>query len=455
MKKYLLLVLILAVVSTKAFAQDSTAAKVDEVKDALNGLNESYLETKSTVDALKKIKVSGYIQTQYQNAESDGAGSFAGGNFGSGIHQRFGIRRGRIKFNYDNDLTQFVLQFDITEKGFGTKDAYISFTEPWLKTFGLTGGIFDRPFGYEISYSSSSRETPERSRMFQTLFPGERDLGFKLEIKPQDGPLSFLNLKAGLFAGNGINPETDNNKDFIGRLGFSFPFTEANLAIDGGFSAYIGKVNVSAPTTTTSTSYTGTIDTDGKTVKITPVTTTTTKTYSVYKADNASAAVQDNSGYADRQYYGADIQLYYDLPVIGGFSLKGEYIFGKQPGTSSSNASYTAAATGDVFLRNFMGYYITYVQNIGDVNQFVVKYDVFDPNTDVSDNEIGLNAAAKLGAGDIKYSTLGLGWIYHWDSNVKLVWYYDMVSSEKSANLKAFNDDLKDNVFTFRIQYKF
>jgi hypothetical protein len=455
MKKYLLLFLVLAVVASKSFAQDSTAAKVDEVKDALNGLNESYLETKGTVDALKKIKVSGYIQAQYQNAESDGISSFAGGNFGSGIHQRFAIRRGRIKFNYDNDLTQYVLQFDITEKGFATKDAYISFTEPWLKTFGLTGGIFDRPFGYEISYSSSNRESPERSRMFQTLFPGERDLGFKLEVKPQDGPLSFLNLKAGLFAGNGINPETDNNKDFIGRLGFSFPFTDANLAIDGGFSVYMGSVNVPAPTSTTTTSYSGTLDSDGKTVVIKPTTTTTTKTYSIYKVDNATSAVQDNSGSADRNYFGGDLQLYYDLPVIGGFSLKGEFITGKQPGSSSANASYTAAATGDLYLRNFMGYYITYVQNVGDANQLVLKYDVFDPNTDVAGDEIGQNSSAKLGSGDIKYSTFGLGWVHHWDANVKLIWYYDMVSSEKSANLKAFNEDLKDNVFTFRIQYKF
>jgi hypothetical protein len=437
MKKYLLLLLVLAVVSTRSLAQDSTAAKVEEVKDAVTGLNESYLETKTTVDGLKKIKVSGYIQMQYQNSDSDGAASFAGGNFGAGIHQRFAVRRGRVKFNYDNDLTQYVLQFDVTEKGFATKDAYISFTEPWLKTFALTGGIFDRPFGYEISYSSSSRETPERSRLFQTLFPGERDLGFKLEIKPQDGPLSFLNIKAGLFAGNGINPETDNNKDFIGRLGFSFPFTEANLAIDGGFSAYIGRVNVPAPTTatTSTTTYSGSLDTDGKTVIIKPTTTTTSKTttYAVYKVDNPTEAVQDNYGSADRNYYGADLQIYYDLPVIGGFSLKGEYIYGQQPGTSSGNGSYTAAATGDVFLRNFMGYYITYVQNIGDVNQLVLKYDVYDPNTDVSGDQIGLNAKAKLGAGDVKYSTFGLGWIYHWDSNIKLVAYYDMVSNETST----------------------
>ncbi|TSA29470.1 MAG: porin [Ignavibacteriales bacterium] len=425
MKKIYTISIILVLFAAVNFAQDSTAAKVGEVKDALTGLNESYLETKATVDALKKIKISGYIQSQFQSIESDGAATFAGGNFAAGMHNRFMVRRGRVKFNYDNDLTQFVVQVDITEKGFATKDAYVSFIEPWMKTFGLTAGIFDRPFGFEISYSSSNRESPERSRLFQTLFPGERDLGFKLEVRPQEGPLSYFNLKAGLFAGNGVNPETDNNKDFIGRLGFSFPFVDENLAIDGGISAYMGKVIVPA----------------GK--SLITVNSPTLATTTIPSDD------------ADRSYLGADLQLYYELPLLGRFTLRGEYISGKQAGSSSSNASYTAAPSGDIYLRNFMGYYLMWVQNLGEKNQFVLKYDVYDPNSDVAGDDIGANAAAKLGAPDIKYSTLGIGLVHYWDDNVKLVFYYDSVSNETSSKLAAFNSDLKDNVFTFRIQYKF
>lgn len=430
MKKLFLFLLIFTLITLKTFAQqDTTVAKVaeklEEVKDALEGLNESYLETKGIVDALKKIKISGYIQAQYQSADIDGAASFAGGNFSAGMHQRFGVKRGRVKFNYDNDLTQYVLQIDVTEKGFATKDAYVQFREPWMKTFDLWAGVFNRPFGFEIEYSSSSRESPERSRLFQSLFPGERDLGFKLEVRPQDGPLSLFNLKAGVFAGNGVNAETDNNKDFIGRLGFSFPFTEENLAIDGGISAYVGNVSVPA----------------GK--SLVTVNSPTLAT--------SDLTVRD----AERTYIGGDLQLYYDLPVLGGFSLRGEYISGKQPGTSSGNGSYTAAPAGDVYLRNFTGYYLMYVQNVGDFNQFLLKYDSYDPNTDVAGDQIGQVAAAKLGVGDIKYTTLGLGWIYHWDSNIKFVFYYDMVSNETSKNLAGFTENLKDNVFTFRIQYKF
>ena len=61
----------------------------------------------------------------------------------------------------------------------------------------------------------------------------------------------------------------------------------------------------------------------------------------------------------------------------------------------------------------------------------------------------------KTTAADIKYTTLGLGLAYRWDSNIKLTAYYDMVTNETSSNLSGYTQDLKDNVFTLRMQYKF
>lgn len=433
MKNFLLTLVFTFVLQGFLFAQDeqdSVAAvlgeKLTEVKGSVDGINETVLEMKSVVDALKKIKISGYIQAQFQSAEIDGANTFSGGNFNAGMHNRFMIRRGRLKVMYDNDLSQYVLQIDATEKGLGLKDAYIYAKEPWLKTFALKGGVFNRPFGFEISYSSSSREAPERSRMFQTLFPDERDLGASIEIFPTEELWNHFNFKGGLFAGNGVNPEVDNQKDFIGRLGFTFPFYEENFAIDGGFSAYTGKVKLAA----------------GK---------------YLYTVNSSTLALQDssNKGWADRNYIGFDLQIYYDIPTIGGFSIRGEYITGKQPGSSTSSVSPTALQSGDLYLRKFSGYYINYVQNIGDRNQLVVKYDVYDPNTSVSADEIGNIVNAKLGAADLKYSTLGLGLVHYWDDNVKFVLYYDIVKNEKTSKIAAFTNDLKDNVFTFRIQYAF
>ena len=43
------------------------------------------------------------------------------------------------------------------------KDAYLVLNDRWTKAFSLTAGKFNRP-NYEVEYSSSQRELPERSK---------------------------------------------------------------------------------------------------------------------------------------------------------------------------------------------------------------------------------------------------------------------------------------------------
>jgi hypothetical protein len=72
---------VLAILSPLAFAQDSsevaTKDEVAEIKGQVDGINETLLEMKSTLDALKKLKISGYIQAQFQNAEASGVSTFS------------------------------------------------------------------------------------------------------------------------------------------------------------------------------------------------------------------------------------------------------------------------------------------------------------------------------------------------------------------------------------------
>lgn len=147
MKRLIFIISLLVAVYLNAKSQDSSAVatkdEVAEIKGAVDGINETVLEMKSTLDALKKIKISGYIQTQYQVAESASVGSYAGGNLPQNVKSRFQVRRGRFKINYDNDLTQYVLQLDVTQNGVGIKDAYASIKEPWLRIASLTAGVFD------------------------------------------------------------------------------------------------------------------------------------------------------------------------------------------------------------------------------------------------------------------------------------------------------------------------
>jgi hypothetical protein len=448
MRKVFLLITVLT--SLTVFAQEASTITDDLKKDLA--------ENKKNIDLLSKVKITGLIQAQYQHTDSNGAKSFAGGNFPTQSMNRMMIRRGRLKIAYSGNYSKYVMQFDVTEKGFTIKDVYMVLTDPFIKTVSLQSGLFCRPFGYEIEYSSSLRETPERSRMFQTLFPGERDLGAAIELNSEKGIFKYLNFKGGWFAGNGIALETDNTKDFIGHLSFKLPVDEANgFMINGGVSTYYGKVTRDFQTKPSETNIiTGTVNGTPVIVPKTPI-KTQNYTYEM-DANKAYAKKADTSSLlAKRQYFGGDIQMY--IPYLNSISFMGptkimaEYITGMQPGTKSNNAFYQVGS-GDLYLRKFAGYYVTFVQNFTKKFQLMVKYDVWDPNTKVKGNEVKTE-------GDVAYKTLGYGLIYNYDANIKFTLFYDMVKNETTSNVKdnngkiMYGTNLLDNVLTIRMQYKF
>jgi predicted porin len=55
---------------------------------------------------------------------------------------------------------------------------------------------------------------------------------------------------------------------------------------------------------------------------------------------------------------------------------------------------------------------------------------------------------------DIRYNTLGVGYVHYFNANMKVMLYYDYVKNE-STSLEGYTDDLPDNVFTCRLQYRF
>lgn len=419
----LIAIALLAITLKPAVAQEVEGTPTDTLASAVNKLQ-------SAVELMQRFKVTGYLQVQSQFADSAGIKSFAGGDFGTGIDKRFGVRRGRLKFAYNTTITSFVAQFDITEKGFATKDIYMVVRDPWKQVLSVTAGVFNRPFGYEIAYSSSSRETPERARFTQTLFPGERDLGYMLTIQaPKTSPWYFLKVQGGFFAGNGINPETDKKKDFIGQVILNKAFNHETIKVGLGASYY-----------------------DGGVIQLGNV-------YKMNGTDFQKDATIKLNEFAKRQYVGVDGQVTFQN-ALGLTTLRGEYVTGKQPSAAASPSSYTAVPGADLYLRDVKGAYAYFVQAIkGTKHSFVVKYDMFDPNTKVSGNQIGATAITtgnKLtAAGDLKYNTTGLGWIYAYDATLKLMCYYDIVKNETSKNIAGFHSDVKDNVFTIRLQYKF
>lgn len=425
------------VCSAIVFSQES------EKVDSLDMLNQRVSTLEDAVQTVKKLKISGYFQPQWQSSQVDSLGNgpkdMKVGSAKNGAelnnYNRFGVRRGRLKATYEDFGCIGVAEFEMTEKSVTVKNLHVTALDPWVGVVALKGGIFDRPFGYEISYSSSRLESPERSRIVQTLFPDESDLGSMLIIQaPKTSPWYAFKLEAGLFAGNGIAQDNDSKKDFIGHLAYTKATSKAKFGLGASF-------------------YSGSIFQPTKFVYAV--------TNGVFAVDST---LTNKNGFAKRQYFGFDGQ-YSTSTVLGLSSIRAEYIFGKQPGSSSSTNSpnATTVVVADTYLRKFAGGYVHFIQDIADTkHSIVVKYDWYDPNTDIIGSNVGvpLNPTQKAaknvatGKADMAYSTLGLGYLYRMNNNVRLSAYYDIITNE-STKVKGYFSNVNDNLWTVRLQYKF
>lgn len=434
-------VIVLMLCSTLAARGQFLMDMIDTTKELGKGMVSMYQK----YDALR---FSGYIQPQFQLAQSKGTEGYAGGDFGAAVNNRFMLRRGRIRMDYerfnkhDMPVLQFAFQFDGTERGVFIRDFYGRFFETKFNVLSLTGGMFARPFGYEVNLSSSDRETPERGRMSQILMKTERDLGAMVTFEPRrkDHPLRFLRIDAGAFNGQGLTAaaDFDSHKDFIGRIAVKpQQLGRSKSLLSGGVSVLYGGMQ----------QFTAVINEMG-----------TVNGKAAYVADSAASNI---GKIAPRHYYGADIQLKIpNGPGKGSTQLRAEYIQGQQTATADASETpgaipVTAQGTPrPLYIRNFNGAYLYFIQHLGSSkHQAVVKYDWYDPNRKVAGKEIGQPGAA-LTPADIRYNTLGIGYIYYASEHLKFMFYYDWVTNESTA-LEGYEEDLKDNVFTCRMQYRF
>lgn len=448
MKKVTLAFLLLGAMAAKAqevkndtiktVTIESLKETVDEHSMKFSGFEERFSTAESLLDKLSKIKISGYIQAQYEMYDTWTAAGIHGvqtssasttqGASATNVTNSFFLRRARIKFTYEAlDGIKFVMQPEFAFDKVSVKDAYVVLNDRWAKTFSLTLGQFDRP-NYEVEYSSGALENIERTKMSKTLYPGERDLGVKLEANfdtkygiPLKLKLAVLNGNFNLGTTTNQVKDVDSNKDILARAIYSFKFPNAGLGIDIGGHGYFGKTEILPGTTLTG-----------------------------FKDANNTPLTVAVGNKLDKKWFGAEMQVYYDF--LGGMALKGEYIAGTNSGVSEkllANYNSEFPLNGE---RKFAGFYTQLIKNVGVKNQFVARYDSWDPNTKLAGN----NVATK---DELKYTTLSMSWIYFFDENIKINMGYTMPTNEKSTNVGVgtdyLNRDKKDNIFTLRIQATF
>jgi hypothetical protein len=350
------------------------------------------------------------------------------------------LRRGRIRFDYvrtdesNRNQLQFAFQFDGTERGVAIRDFWGRYWENKFEVFAFTSGMFARPFGYEVNLSSSDREAPERGRMSQILMRSERDLGFMVsaEKRKPGKDWKFFKFDIGIFNGQGLTAagEFDSYKDLITQLVIKPREVAKNLYLSGGVSMLYGSLEK-----------TGTVS------------------YAMGEVNGTTQFVADSvnikaGGILPRHYYGINAQFRYRTEW-GNSELRGEFWKGTQTGTqTSSETPSSIPPMTPMYVRPFNGAFIVFLQHIVNPrNQIGIKLDWYDPNTRVTGNAIG-SAGSNFSDADIKYTTLGMGYIRYVNDNFKLVCWYDLIRNEKTA-LPGYTDDKTDNVLTIRAQFRF
>ena len=408
---------------------------VDTTKDMGKGILALYTR-------LDKIRISGYIQPQFQYSESKGAKGFAGGDFATNSNNRFMLRRARVRFDYihfpktgTGTSLQFVFQIDATERGVNVRDVWGRFFENKYKMFAFTAGLFARPFSYELNLSSADRESPERGRMSQILMKTERDMGAMITFDDRNkaSKIKFLKVDIGVFNGPGLSAtaDYDSHKDIIGRVAIKPQPLGKKITLGAAASVLYGGISQN-------TKY-----------------VYSTQTVAGLKNFIVDSVTSNNGKIAPRHYYGIDAQL--KIKNKAGFTeLRGEFIAGKQTASATSSETPGTLFTGNegYYVRNFNGAYFYLLQHLGSTHhQLGIKYDWYDPNTKLTGSDIG-KAGSNLNAANIKYSTIGFGYIYYITENAKEVLWYDRITNEKTQ-LAGYAGDVKDDVFTCRLQFRF
>jgi hypothetical protein len=386
------------------------AAATDPIlAEKVQTLEKAVAENKGLLDKASNLKISGFVQGRYEwHDDSINGWDTKSNGPASSTKSTFYVRRARLDTLYTGKNAEFVLQFDGGGDTVGLRDAEAAFVDTWTPLhLRISLGQFKYAFGYEIQQSDTLREMPERSRMIQQFFPGERDRGLKVQ-----GRYQMLRFQLSLINGNGIQDPIfksgkDSNAwvDFVGRVGVDFN------TISGGLSWYYGGSSVYNPASSTDTS---------------PL---NLKRYSRLRG-------------------GADLQANLAVPSLGNLSLRGEFIISRD-----KNKEYNGVAADSCQDRVGLGWSAIAAQNIGSLFGAVVRVDWYDPLLQSTlDDQKCLSPDGKSGtyitAGMDRVITYGGGLLLNVSQNFKATFVYEHPTEQSSK--KIDND-----VFTAQLQARF
>jgi hypothetical protein len=339
------------------------------------------------------VHLAGFVQA---DAVAYDASSTDELNFSTGqpLNQtRFLIRRARLRIEGDYRYAGGVLEFDGNTINGPTAritnaEVYVRLPHrdpaqpPYLM---VVAGLTRIPFGFEVQEKDYIRLFLERSNMIRAMFPGEYDLGAKLQ-----GGWRWMRYQVAVMNGQ---PSGDKqfalrdpgiSKDVVGRLGVDAPLG-SRVGLQGGISGLWG-----------SGFHTGTPPT-----KDTVVWHDTNLDGQIDPTELQGVLGQPGTPSQDfgRWAVGLDLRLIAPVPRLGELTVYGEIVWASNLDRAIYYADPIALGRD---LREF-GWYVAATQQLSRWAMVGVRYDRYDPDSDRSEK-----IAAQIVPRDLTLSTLSV-----------------------------------------------
>ncbi len=418
-------------------------ATVETLKEQVAANAHAAAEAPPSVRAARLgLGLTGYVQADlaFRQSSEDQLNPSTGNPLNE---DRFMIRRARLRATLDRTYVAGLLELDGNTVNGPT--ARIAGAEASLRLPGADGaggvpllmatiGLFKIPFGWEVIESDRERLFLERSTTERALFPGEYDVGARLQ-----GGWRFLRYSLAVQNGEPVGersfPVRDPNhqKDWVGRLGIDGG--EGWVQIVAGFSGLYGTgFHRGTPATKPSIQWIdsnedGVVDSN----ELRPM---------------PGRAAEPSINFP-RHALGADLRVVVTTPGVGRTSVYGETYYARDLDRAILPADPTGAigAVGRSY-REF-GWYVALMQDIGSHATVGARYDYYNPDRDASDRQIGMVVPS-----DASYSTLALVGALRSPSG-RLVVEYDINRNHLGRAASGLPTNLMDNVFAIRGEASF
>lgn len=346
-------------------------ARIAQLESQVQGLLQKRNEGVQVQGRGISLRISGFVQVDavlFQQDSEDQLDESTGQPLNEA---RFLIRRARLRATAEARYGGAALELDgSTVQG---AQARLLGAEVWAQwpaagdrppLVQATAGLFKIPFGREVLQSDPDRLFLERSNIIRALFPGEYDLGLRVQ-----GGWRFLRYSIagmnGAPAGDRMFAARDPNqsKDLIGRVGVDTPIGSL-LRVRAGLSGVYG-TGFSPGTPSSKDMLTWRDDNDDGQVQPSEI-----------QVIRGSAATPSQN--FSRDALGIDAELTFAMPRIGDLQLSAEVLWARNLDRGLTFADPIAAGRE---LREF-GYYVGFTQAITPYARIGLRFDLYDPDAD-------------------------------------------------------------------------